>query len=157
MENCVISGMTDFSGAVREAGIAGDIVVDSANVAPVILRNCMSTVAGNSRPSLDINNANCDINIRGYRGGLTVKNITQNLSMSADFDSGTLEIDSSCTNGTIVVRGVVQLIDNSGPGCTVITDGTVTELTTGDVSADLNIINEGVQKASIFIPHTTDL
>ena len=40
-----------------------------------------------------------------------------------DAQSATIEIDSGCTEGDIVIRGVAHLIDNSGPNCTIITKG----------------------------------
>lgn len=48
--------------------------------------------------------------------------------MSIDVSQGKVVIDSTCTAGTILVRGVAEVVDNSGVGCTVILDGTVTNL-----------------------------
>lgn len=91
---------------------------------------CHSDNAGVTRPILDINGCGADIHIRGYYGGLTIKNVTQNINISFDASSATLELDSSCTNGSINVGGITHLIDNSN-GSLVYTDRTVTTLTEG--------------------------
>lgn len=48
--------------------------------------------------------------------------------MSVDMSQGRIVLDATCTAGQIVIRGVAEVIDNSGPDCTVILDGTVTSL-----------------------------
>ena len=126
--NILSAGLIDFNGNIEDSVLGGDITVDASCVGNLLqLLNCKSGVAGTGRPSFDLNGTTCDFSIRHYSGGITISGVTQNISGSIDFSSGTVEIDSSCTNGTIVVRGAADVIDNSGVGCTVI-DKTVSSI-----------------------------
>jgi hypothetical protein len=60
-----------------------------------------------------------DLSLRGYSGGIKITNLTGSNKASLDFISGQAIIDSTCTDGTIVVRGADYVEDNSGAGCTV--------------------------------------
>lgn len=136
VDNCRVNGISGFEGTFRDCLILDDIVLRATNTSPFVMAGCTSGVPGTDRPSLDANNSGSDIQIRNYTGGLTITNISQNIVASVDFHSGTLEIASTCIAGTIVVRGIVKLIDNSGPGCTVIADGTVSELAASGTITD---------------------
>jgi hypothetical protein len=59
------------------------------------------------------------------------------------------------TAGYIPVRGVCRVIDNS-TGTANVVDETVNNLVNTNASS-LNVINDGVKKASILIPHNTDI
>jgi hypothetical protein len=124
LEDCWIGTSTGFWGTMDKCAFTGDITLDSACTSTLNIDYCRSHVAGVSRPTLDLNGADIDVNIRGYIGGLTFAGLTQARNVSIDVLSGTIEIDASCTAGTIVVRGTgAPIIDNSGAGCTVNTDG----------------------------------
>jgi len=126
MEKGLLRDITNFIGQISFCSIEGNIIIDSTNVQPLFFVHCHSTVLGTSIPILDINDADCGVNIKDYFGGLEIKNFTQGNNLSIDISSGNIIINSTCTNGTIVVRGVAQITDNSGPGCTVVTDGLIT-------------------------------
>jgi hypothetical protein len=50
-----------------------------------------------------------------------------NETFDIEMVTGELEIASSCIDGRINVRGVVELTDNSGAGCNVTSDKLITE------------------------------
>jgi hypothetical protein len=135
-----IYDLIDFEGNIKNSGVEGDITLNSTCSGMISIINSYSQISGPGRPSLDSNGSSCDLSIRNYTGGLTIKNVTQNISASIDMNSGTLEIDSSCTNGTIIVRGICDLIDNSGVGCTVIRAGTVTDLIWNPQTSDYQVV-----------------
>lgn len=119
LRDCRISDLTDFWGTARDCLLQGSIVLDPATIGPIVFAGCTS--GGN--PVLDVNGADVDVQIRNYTGGLSVRNFSQGRNMSIDVISGTIELEASCSDGIVVVRGVARLIDNSGPGCTVVRDG----------------------------------
>ena len=127
-KECALGSILNFSGIATDCGFNGNVQLDEFATDAILFRDCISVVSGTSRPTLDCNNTSANINIRGYVGGLNIANFTSGNNLSIDVDSGTVEIESNCTSGTIVVRGMCKLIDNSGPGCTVVIEGTVTEL-----------------------------
>ena len=87
--------------------------------------NCYSEVAGNSKPTLNGNNANVDMNIRDYVGGLLITNVTNTNSMLSIDMQGRLTLDSTITAGDIVVSGVMDFEDNSGGTAIVNKDGVI--------------------------------
>lgn len=116
-----VSGLTgEFIGC----GIIG--LQTPGNTSTTTLVNCYSKIPGATRPVIDlVAGFSDDLEIRGYSGGLTLRNIdlaTQDVSI--DFVSGVLELESTCTAGTVVVNGVAYLIDNSN-GTTINKDGLV--------------------------------
>lgn len=113
IRNGAASGVFNFSGSMVDVALNGTITLDNTTTQQVVLHRCYSAVAGVARPTLDLNGINAPVIIRGYWGGLTIKNMTQNIAVSFDGDSATLELDSSCTAGTINVGGMTELINNS--------------------------------------------
>jgi hypothetical protein len=133
-DQCILN-VTNF------AGIANFCALQSVTLDPTPsideshgFFNCHSDIPGTGKPVLDCNGTTKDVQVRRYVGGLEVRNFTAGNVMTLDVISGSVLLSSSCTAGTIVVRGVVQLTDESGPGCTVVTSGVVsgedTQLTT---------------------------
>lgn len=82
-----------------------------------ILDLCGSAVAGSGSPTIDFGASigNTNLNMRHYSGGIEILNMgtvgTDNMSLEGQ---GQLRIHSSCTGGTIVVRGNFKITDNSG-------------------------------------------
>lgn len=126
--DCSLGAFTGFQGRAENCDFYGDIIIDSAAVENIMIKRCVSDISGALRPTLYCNGVSADIGIRDYIGGLTIEGFTSGNNMSIDCPSATIEIGSTCTAGVIVVRGTTQLIDNSGPVCSVIKEGTVTEL-----------------------------
>ena len=93
--------------------LAGNV----AAVAKVI--DCWSGVPGTATPVIDMGGAAGGLSVRGYHGGLTLRNKTGASSVSVDMASGQLILDATVTNGTIVARGIGKLLDSS-VGATVV-------------------------------------
>lgn len=131
-DGCGLSSPTTplvgFSGLGYDCGFAGDITIDPANTENVIFKDCFSSTSGTILPCININNTTGDIHLRNYAGGIKLKNVTAGNDVSIDISAGTVKLDASCTSGTIVIRGICELFDESGPGCTVIMSGTMQEL-----------------------------
>lgn len=127
-EHCVVDIVSGFSGTVHRSGLIGSLEIDPLSTDVVRLYQCYSDISGVGRPTIDLNGADCPVSVRDYSGGLTLSNLNQGNDASFDLASATLELDATCTSGTVVVRGVGTLIDNSGVGVTVIKDGFVDAL-----------------------------
>lgn len=119
-----IGSLTGVNGDFVDCAITGPIVLD-ATTPDLRLTNCQSSVAGTGTPYIDCNNAtNADLSVRGYAGGIEVRNFsTAGSNASFDLLSGRVVLDATCTAGTIVIRGSGYVTDNSGVGCTVVTTG----------------------------------
>lgn len=119
--DCVLENVSGFNGFLFGGAIAGTLTL-AAGAAHIV--NAHAAAAGTNAITIDYNGTNCDGFITGWEGGLIIDNHTDAGSETAiDSRSGKIIINASCTAGTIVVRGIAELIDNSGAGCTVVSDG----------------------------------
>ena len=119
--NCDLGAIVGFSGLARHCGLSSTI--QTAVSTTLTMTECYSLVAGTGTPVLDDGN-NSQLNLRSYTGGIQLDNFTAGSTGTIDLVSGHIIIDSTCTGGTLVVRGVGQLTDNS-TGTTVISNGLV--------------------------------
>lgn len=123
----------DFDGRMVNSGLGGTIDLGTGGLNTHDFIDCYSEIPGTSTPVLDCNSlSNLDVQFRRYSGGLRVINFIDG-NMSIDIVAGNIELDSSCTGGTIVLRGVGTFIDNSN-GCNVNADGFIEAL-------NINIFN----------------
>jgi hypothetical protein len=147
------AGVTDFTGAMAGVVFDGNLTLQAGTT---IIANCVSNISGVSRPTIDAQGNLVDLSIRKWSGGLNLRNISNaGTNVSVDIDSGTLDLDATCTSGTVVVRGVGTLIDNSGSGCTVIKDGFVDGLDVKLIKA-LDAGNVTVTGSSPFVVEVLD-
>jgi len=111
-----LSGLSGVEGIFDNCGLAGNITLDATTTEPIIFKDCISAVAGTSRPTLDCNGAGAGINFRRYAGGLAVVNFNHvSGAMTLDLMGADVSIDSTtCTAGDLVVRGNGRLTDENG-------------------------------------------
>lgn len=120
---CILANVSGFNGFLFGGAIAGTLTL-AAGEAHIV--NVHAAAAGTNTVTIDCNGVDVDVFLPGWEGGLIISNHSHaNAETAIDAKSGNVTIDSSCTAGTIVVRGVAMLTDNSGAGCTVITDGLI--------------------------------
>lgn len=110
LEECLIYDLIYISGFIHnECVLAGTLTLNGN----ATINNTSSSIVGTT-PSIDFNNGSASLAIRKYAGELLLKNKTNSSgTVSIDMNSGIITIDSSCTAGTITIRGVGQVIDNS--------------------------------------------
>lgn len=123
-ESCVINSMSGFQGEMTLCGLIGPLTIAGFSS----LHLCHSDIAGTGQPIVDFNSdMNAQLSLRDYTGGLRLQNIDDALNVaSLDFNSGSLTLDNTVTDGTIVIRGIVGgFTDNSGPNATLVQSGRV--------------------------------
>lgn len=117
---CCRLGETSLSNIVVTAidcVIAGDLTLADTN--DHFFLHCFSGVAGTGTPSITFGGTNTTaVNFRDYSGGLEVKSMGANHTMSYEA-VGQLVLNASCTGGTIARRGAHNLVDNSGGAVTL--------------------------------------
>jgi len=178
---CHIGDLSNAYGYFMQCGLEGHLHVGINEY--VFLIDCYSNIAGNSSPCLDLNpNGPCQASVRRYSGGLLIKNLQDPSDIATvEYVAGKATLDETNTDGNISIRGAVKVTDNSN-GTTVDLSVTVGQLvdisglivdtsgltitvdetaiaTAVDATLDpkLTIINDGIKKSSLLIPHNTNL
>jgi hypothetical protein len=117
---CCLYELYGLNGEVTNSILKGDVQIDGDSG----FFNCFSGVAGAGTPVIDANGQ--DLQVRGYSGGLELRNIDQpTQKVSVDLVSGRLVLASSVSDGTIVIRGVGLLADNSTGSVSINADGLI--------------------------------
>ena len=123
----VDTALTNINGELINCEISANVLVNKE----MVISNCYSGIAGaNSGLYLDMNPINeTEVSIRSYSGGINVSNCNQTGDTATiELIAGKITFDTTCTDGTLDVRGVGYLVDNSN-GTTIITDGFVDRIT----------------------------
>lgn len=121
------ANIIDFDGKLIGCGLNGTITLGTGGGVTHEFIDCYSEMAGDNHPIIDCSDlSGLEVQFRRYSGGLEITNFSQSdAKMSIDLTAGSVTLASSCTDGEIVVRGVGNIVDNSGAGCTVLTDGLI--------------------------------
>ncbi len=125
IEDCYIVSAYRFHGLISDCHLGG--IIQSSVSGGTAMKNCSTAMdtddPANAIQIFDMGNGKTNISCHAARGSFRVINMTDSDAYFAiDLDGGVLEINSSCTNGTIDVRGQGTLIDTSN-GSTVNSDG----------------------------------
>jgi hypothetical protein len=141
LEEGIIEDFSNFEGDASKCGLLGTITLPSSGFSNSFYSflDCFSLIPGTSSPIIDCNNhPNLELQLRPYTGGIRIKNYSDaNNLCSVDLLSGHLIIDSTCTAGTIVVRGTGHITDESGGAVTVIRKGLSPVWTTAEKDSTL--------------------
>lgn len=124
-EDCEILDSGFLEGTYDHCDLGGDLTCQVDAV--VLMKDCVSNIAGTSRPTISMNaSSTSQLSIRGYSGGLTIKDCNNVADrVTVELHPGSLTFDSSCTNGIMVARGVGKFVDQTA-GATVV-DETVNQ------------------------------
>jgi len=121
--DCIVEDLFYVNGVLFNCMINPGTIT-FGNGATGYMLDCYSGVPGSDTPTFDLGGAGQALAVRGYSGGIKIINRTGTDPISLDFLSGQFVADSTITNGTIVVRGVAKVTDNS-TGTAVIDDSNV--------------------------------
>lgn len=128
IRECEVNAITMFQGSIHNSGITGPVALAPGNTTELI--NCYSEVAGGGPgafPYIDMGGATgSDLLIRNWSGGLGIKNLNNaGAEASIDMLSGRVTVDSDVVAGSISIRGIADVTDNS-TGTAAISDDTLT-------------------------------
>jgi len=117
LRGCVIDTLTYISGYIEQCVIAAGTIVLGGGATAHFL-DCYSGVVGPGTATIDLGGSGQALALRNYNGGITLTNKSGADAVTIDLNSGQVVLTPSVTNGTLVVRGVGSLTDNSA-GATV--------------------------------------
>lgn len=115
VKQCRMMAVTNVNGIFEKVSFASTVAINgSTNI-----YECYSAVEGLGYPIFTVTSG--DLIIRDYKGSLGLSGITSGIHSVGINDEGRLVIDSTCTGGSIYLRGKpYEVIDNSGAGCNVV-------------------------------------
>lgn len=113
-QECILRSNLELNGNYENCGISGDLL--GADGGTILIKDSSSVLAGaNSRPTFDMRlNGTCKVVMDGITGGMTIFNCNQITdALSIGMLPASITLDSSCTEGDIVTRGIGKVVDNS--------------------------------------------
>lgn len=112
LRECLTGDITSYDGFLDRCGFNGTITLGGASQTTLV--DCFSNIAGGSTPYIDLGGTGSALAVRGYQGGLGIKNKTGADQVSIDLTSGQVKFDADVTNtANIYVRGNGRITDNS--------------------------------------------
>jgi hypothetical protein len=119
LRNSIVNGagLTGFMGECVNTVLEANISLQGG---VHLFKNCASHIAGNTRPTMDCQGNSIALSVRGWHGGLELANYSNALSTASfDFDAGAFRMLSTVSAGEIVLRGIMDLDDQS-TGTTIV-------------------------------------
>lgn len=126
--NATVTGTLDGNSSIRQCSVGtldfvnGRIIECAVQAATITLGggllaefvDCWDEGAGFTHPTIDMGGSGQDLNVVRWTGGLNITNKTGAMDAAViDLTSGDVTLDASVTSGTVVVRGIGTLTDNS--------------------------------------------
>lgn len=111
---CKLQSLTNLIGTFEFCMLVDNVTVTAGDHYFFL---CASAVAGTATPYVDVDGDDTNarnVNLRGFMGGIELRNQTSTDSTSYDCLAGQLIVASSCTGGVAAIRGSVDVTDNSG-------------------------------------------
>jgi len=119
VRNSIITNLNYVNGFLVDSALGGTITLGGQTQASFF--DCWSNIPGTTTPIIDMGISGNELILRNYNGGLELINKAGSEGVSIDLNSGKIILGSTITNGSIVLRGTGQVIDNS-IGSTVVND-----------------------------------
>jgi len=112
IQGCMITDLNYINGIIEQCLLEpGTIILGGSQEAHLV--DCWSGAVGGSIPYIDMGSTGQDLIIRNYNGDLGIKNLSGMDGISIDLNSGSVTLDNTITNGSIIIRGVGNVVDNS--------------------------------------------
>lgn len=146
VDGCHVGDLLWVKGLICNSLIDGDITLAGDETVYLVRNNSGYP----SSPDIDMGVSGRSLVIRGHSGDLTVRNFASpNDYVIADFESGKLELTSTVTAGTVIIRGIVELEDNAGDNVVIDITGMIT---TGSVvtGVDSNFADNMAQLLDLY-------
>jgi len=131
----------NFSGFCIDVIFMDNVAVVDPTV-PSLFNMCGG---GKVSPPIEIDLNNSSLTIGGWKGDMKLVNKDGASANIVEMMYGVAYIDDSCTNGTIIFKGLGRIAeDNSGPGCTIISTDLVNKYVVADQVLDEDITEHSI-------------
>jgi hypothetical protein len=127
---CKMLDLSFVQGEILESMLAGEVTLTGSD--PTQFIKCFDGLPGTGLPTIDCGGSGRSVGVWGWHGGLKIKNKTGPESISVNMDAGRVLIDSTVTDGNILVKGVglcrPGIEDNHGGTADVDTNGLISDV-----------------------------
>lgn len=139
IDQCIVDDLVYVNGHIHNSGLRGTISLDGN--ADAVFADCV-TVDMDDAPIINMGGSGQDLAMPNYSGLLTITTLTGANNIGIGLNAGNIIIDSTVTNGTIIVSGIGMVTDNSTGSADVNTDGlmsrqTITEINWNKIHVDV--------------------
>lgn len=125
MKNCIIGDLNYINGIIEQCLLVNGTVVLGGGADAHFIDCWSGSMVTEEIPTVDMGGSGQSLGVRNYSGCIKIKNLSDpNQTAVVDLSSGMVILDSTLTAGTITVRGVGTIQDNS-VGATVLSDDLV--------------------------------
>ncbi|MBM3473268.1 MAG: hypothetical protein FJX75_08385 [Armatimonadetes bacterium] len=132
--DCIIGAITGLSGMFVRCQLAGHCTLATGNHTFAF---CYPGTSATTAPNYTFSSGTTRLWFRFYSGGLNVFNMAAEHILRYDCITGGLTVDSGCTGGNVIMRGLCSLTDNSGGKVTITRGSGMTISTDADGRAYL--------------------
>ena len=111
---------TTLNGFFDNCAFCDRFLIPNGAIASVFNSNALVPTTF-TKPEFDIGGiaGTAQLELMNYHGGTTIINCNQPTDNVKIVSIGIVQLDNTCTDGDIIIIGLVKPIDNSGPGCNV--------------------------------------
>jgi hypothetical protein len=141
VERSLITTLNYVDGFLHQCVLSAGLITLGNNAIAYFL-DCYSGIPGQGTPTVDMGGTGQSLAMRGYNGGIELRNKTGPESVSIDLASGKVILEDTVVAGTIVVRGDGKLTDING-----------VHILSGVWNGGVTIVNE---TTSVLHPHTLE-
>lgn len=113
-KQCRLNNITDFEGFADRCEFIGTTIL--AEFGDGVSHDCFSHTTGGNIPVIDFNaGKETHISFNGHTGALILRNMDVASSPDSilNIKSGQVTLEPTCTQANIVIRGVLNIVDNS--------------------------------------------
>jgi hypothetical protein len=122
-DNCILNdGLTGMDGYFQYCGFLGKMYFSTGVTS--VFNDCHSQVPGMNSPEMFLNDY-VKLSLRKYSGGLAIYNSKIGVEATLEFIVGNCRLLTGNTDGTLVIRGLATLTDET-QGTEVLIDGLIT-------------------------------
>lgn len=132
-----LNGVVDLNVIATNCWLTGNNTLKASTLS--IIDHWSSNVPGESTPELTFQAGETSIGLRHGSGGIKVKSMTSDHTMSLE-TKGQLIVDSSCSGGAISARGNMSITDNAEERVTITKDAVYNKSEVLDA-----IVNDSIQ------------
>lgn len=108
IENCIVETITGLQGKIYTCELSGNITL--AGITSVFFKGCYSEIIV---PEINMGGSGRGLIFRDYKGSLLISNKSGVEEAIFDVSIGYIEFTPTVINGDIIIRGIVEVINNS--------------------------------------------